>query len=154
MQKRLSASKVVVVLELLKAVAPFIFVIINIHLSTANFVCGIVHDSDNYTSSWFDVDIRYTENIEYFTTCKVSPEEKKYCCDPLSIQQVSWNIGKEVTAQVFDLDSGLFSNPVTLQISGEGFDVFPDMFLQDAISLEGMADKILFNANNISVNIK
>lgn len=95
--------------------------------ASANFACGEVGGIGNFTSSWFDVQVYYSQNATEKTSCKVSPDGGKYCCDPLQIKSVSWQIGKVLNAKV--VQNGYFAGPVNLTISGEGFDVFPKMNL-------------------------
>lgn len=116
----------------------------------ANFACGEVESLRNFSSSWFDVNISYAENPSLTTTCEVSPEGGKYCCDPLSIQGVNWRVGKTLVARI--VQNGYFAEPVTLTISGEGFDVFPKMTLRRGVIFRNLTE-VSVGKLNVSFNI-
>ncbi len=124
----------------------------------ANFVCGKVNDSslwnpDRVSASWFDVRVYYSESPEKQTTCKVSPADNKYCCDPSDIEGVAWQIGKEVNAEIFDSDKGYVAGPVSRIISGEGYDVFPEMSLKKVIRIHEPTQSVYLGTSKIFVNI-
>jgi len=143
-------------------VAYLLFFIMVTPLVSANFVCGkvnsvgsvVVNGSQEIISpSWFNVIVYYSEDPSESTSCKVSPADNKYCCDPQDIKGVSWQIGKEVSAEIFDSEKGYVSNKVSLIISGEGYDVFPEMFLEKAVQIHSPASGILLNKTKIFFNI-
>lgn len=130
----------------------FIFIFI-LPFVSGNFVCGQVLDPGNLSSSWLKVSVFYYENPGKTTNCSVSPEENKYCCDPLDIKEVSWRAGKVVGARILDLEHGLIAGPVNLTITGEGFDIFPRMNLQHIYTIHGPNTTLLFNTNRVFVNV-
>ncbi|MFH1290478.1 MAG: hypothetical protein ABIH92_03655 [Nanoarchaeota archaeon] len=132
---------------LLAVLVTFVFA----HGVRANFVCGEIRDEEDVLASWFDVSVYYTEAPEFYTSCKVSPEENKYCCDPNGIDDVNWEIGKEVGARVFE--RGYVAGPVSLVISGEGYDVFPEMQLKKVIKVHQPNSSVYLKAEEIFVNV-
>ncbi len=110
----------------------FFIVAVFLQSASAHFVCGVLEDSaDNMSSDWFRVNIYYPENPSAFASCSVSPEEKKYCCDVEEIPSLEgWEIGKIVSTEVFDEGLGYFSGPVSVETTGEGYDVLENMELK------------------------
>lgn len=130
------------------------FLIISSFSVSANFACGSVESEGDYLPAWFDVIVSYQENPEYKTSCKVSPANNKYCCDPLQISQVNWGIGKYLEAEILDTRRGYFAESVALSISGEGYDIFPEMQLKRAVRIISPDSKILPNDDSeIFVNV-
>lgn len=127
-----------------------ILLILSLDLVSANFVCGKLN-SEGISPSWFDVEIYYSENTSAIGSCKVSPQEGKYCCDPFEIEEVNWKVGKEINAHIYD--DGYVAGPVSLTISGEGFDVFPDMNLDKVIEFNSPNQSIFVNVSEINFNI-
>lgn len=125
-----------------RGIRGFLFIVVSLlfglFLSTgvsANFGCGVLHSSiDNMSSDWFLVEVFYTDNPLEFTTCKVSPEDKKYCCDLDSIDD-TYEVGREIGARVLDSEASYFSSEVYTVTSGNGFDVFDDLYLQKIINV-------------------
>jgi hypothetical protein len=120
----------------------------------ANFVCGEVQNTEKISASWIEVLTYYSEDPAKISTCKISPENNRYCCDPLSIADVDWQVGKQINAEIFDAENGYVSNPVNLQITGEGYDVFPIMQLEEAISINSPNTTIISDSEvlfNVSI---
>lgn len=126
----------------------FIFIIPS---TSANFVCGIVNNSESISTSWFNVKIYYTSNPSNYTVCKVSPDENKYCCDPENIKGASWAIGKEINASIEE--NGYIANPVSLTITGAGYDLFPSLELKKIININEPSSSLYFNDTFIKINV-
>jgi hypothetical protein len=119
-------------------------------------VCGVVKNSeDNKSSSWNEVRAYYPENINQFSSCEVSPENNKYCCDVQLIPPVgSWRIGKIVFAEVYDSESGYVAGPVSIATTGEGYDVLPEMQLEKVLNLYSPLNRIILsNQSSIFLNL-
>jgi len=114
-------------------------------------VCGLVNDAHDVQASWFNVDIYYTEDPSKVSSCQVSPSDNKYCCDAQEVEGVSWAIGKEINAEI--LSNGYSAGPVSLSITGEGFDIFPELNLEKIIQFHSPNSSLIFNANQVFVNI-
>ncbi len=127
----------------------FVFLIISSSVS-ANFVCGEVNSPEDLEAGWFDVTIYYSEETQKTSSCKVSPENK-YCCDPNEIEGVAWDIGKEVNAKI--LKDNYVATPVSLIISGEGYDIFPTLELVKALTIHEPNLSMYVNVSNILVNV-
>lgn len=131
-----------------------LFFLVSIQLVSANFACGIVKDSEeNISAAWMDVNVYYSEAPDKITTCKVSPAEGKYCCDPQDIKGVSWAIGKEINAEILDIQKGYVAGPVSLIVTGEGYDLFPDMQIEKAIKIHSLSNGEIINTSRIFVNV-
>jgi hypothetical protein len=117
---------------------------------SANFVCGSVV-GDDVNPAWFEVNVWYSERPDSYTTCLVSPEEGKYCCDPEEIDDVQWAVGKEVNAQI--VERGFATQTESLIISGEGFDVFPDLTLEKSVVVHEPAESIYLKNRTVLVNV-
>jgi len=137
--------------KILVFLAGAFFVLLLTSFTSANFVCGEVNSSVELSSYWFDVMIHYPENPEEYTSCKISPEGGKYCCDPEDIKGVSWDIGKEINAKIFE--KGYVAGPVSLTISGEGYDIFPEMQLKKIVTVHEPNKSVYFNITKIIVNV-
>ena len=122
----------------------FVFILLSAKFVAANFVCGEVLDSEKMSASWYDVRIFYDENNDY-ANCEVSPGGNKYCCDTEAIPGKTWKIGDEVSAEIFDFESGYFAGPVSVITTGEGYDVFPRMQLKKAIKVFEPSKKLIFS---------
>lgn len=116
----------------------------------ANFACGVLNGTGNLSSSWFEVQTYYPSNPLSRTSCGVSPDENKFCCDSDGIQNESWAIGREFIAEVSD--KGYVAGPVRLVFSGEGYDLFPSMQLRKVIAIES-PNKSIYIGDDILVNI-
>ena len=116
---------------------------------SANFVCGKVNAPAGYSSGWVNVIINYVENPSKTTSCQVSPENSKFCCDPTEISAVTWAAGKNVTAVINDNVSGFFAFGVNITISGNGYDVFPEMQLLKGVNIDFPSKSIFSNQNKI-----
>ncbi len=136
---------------LIKFLFFFIF-LISLSDVQGNFACGILNNSENYSSSWENVFVYYSDNPLEYSTCKVNPE-KKFCCDLDEIKSIKWEKGKLIFAEVFDSETGYFAGPVSLITSEEGYDVFPEMSLKKAIKLNSPIKKILINESYIVLNL-
>ncbi len=135
-------------------VAALLIAILVAETASANFVCGKVAPSeDGVSPSWFDVIVYYTDFPDEVTTCKISPADNKYCCDPLQIKSVSWKIGRNISAEIFDLEKGYVAGPVSLIISGEGYDVFPEMQLEKALKIHSPDSGIYINESSVLLNV-
>ncbi|GBE20022.1 hypothetical protein BMS3Abin17_00754 [archaeon BMS3Abin17] len=130
-----------------------LFVTLLIPSIEASFVCGIVKNSLETSASWINVIVYYSDVQEKQTTCDVSPDENKYCCDTEDIAGVSWAIGKQVSAKIFDINKGYVAEPVNLYLSGEGYDVFPEMQLEKAIRVYSPEDGSIISDSRVFVNV-
>jgi len=99
---------------------------------SAGFACGQIKPYENVEPQWMEVRV-YDNNLEASVKCSVSPAENKFCCDAEAIPDFTWKVGKEIKAEIYD--ESYFTEPVSLQITGEGYDVFPLMELKKAINL-------------------
>lgn len=112
---------------------------------SANFVCGIVNDSeDNMSAQWYDVRIFY-EGEGNYASCEISPSGNKFCCDVEDIPESSWEIGDEIFGEIFDSENGYFAGPVSVITTGEGYDVFPEMQLKKAMEIYDPNGKLYFS---------
>lgn len=121
--------------------------ILNISFVSSTFVCGFVSDSDKFSADWIEVKVYYAENELDFTNCQVSPENK-FCCDLENISSVNFSVGKKVFAEISDLKTGVSGGPVFLYLTGEGYDLFPDMKLRETISLNISDNQIILNSSS------
>lgn len=122
--------------------------ILNLSFVSSTFVCGFVNDSDKFSADWIDVKVYYAENYLDFTNCQVNPENK-FCCDLENISSVNFSVGKKVFAEIYDLKKGVFGGPVFLYLTGEGYDLFPDMKLREIISLNISDNQIILNSSSL-----
>jgi hypothetical protein len=129
-----------------------LFGIILISNVSASFACGNINDSSKLAGSWIEAQVYYNEKPSDITTCKTSPENK-FCCDLQSIEGVTWESGKLVSAEVFLPELGYVAGPKQLTISGEGYDVFPDMQLKKVITFNQEPDRILLNKSKIILDL-
>lgn len=126
-----------------------IMFIFNLSLISANFVCGEVKDSiDNRSSSWYFVNIFYSDKPENINKCEVSPAGNKFCCDAEEIPRNFWKIGLDISAEIYDNVSGYLAGPVKLKSSGEGYDIFPEMRLEKGIKLNSIIKRLIYSKNN------
>lgn len=113
------------------------------YFASAHFVCGQVNDSvENVSPAWFNVKVFYSSTPQNYTTCQVSPEENKYCCDVESLNPdgsymlgTPWTPGLNVSAQVHSHLTGYVAGPVFLKTTAEGYDVFPSMQIKKVINI-------------------
>jgi len=131
----------------------FLILFIRISFVSANFACGEVLNNLEVNPSWLEASIRYSDNPDYIATCKISPGNRKYCCDPRAIRQVNWMIGKELSARIFNQYPAYLSDSVSLNISGGGFDVFPLLKLRKGIIIHEPRETLYVNLTKIFVNI-
>jgi hypothetical protein len=127
-------------------------IILEISLASASFACGYVNDSEKLSASWIEVMVYYDENPSDSVICKTSPENK-FCCDLEQITSVTWETGKMVHAEVFNPELGYVAGPVSLFVTGEGYDVFPDMELKKAINFKQPLKTILVNDSEVFFNL-
>ncbi len=108
----------------------------------AGFACGQVV-GNGLEPQWMGVKV-YESRIN-FTSCQVSPDENKFCCDAEAIPGFSWVKGKQIYSEIFDNETGYFAKEVSLKISGEGYDVFPTLYLEKAIKVNNWSKVFLSN---------
>jgi hypothetical protein len=132
-----------------------LFFIISVYSVSAHFVCGIVQDSpDNVSSSWMNVRVFYPSNPLQFTSCQISPQDNKYCCDSEAIPGKTWKIGDVVNAEVYESNLGYFAGPVSVTTTGEGYDLFPNMQIRKAIEIYSPINNLLIsNSSDILLNL-
>lgn len=132
-----------------------IFIFFMISNVSAHFVCGKVNDSiDNVTSDWISVNAYPYNYPNKITSCKVSPNENKYCCDLETIDNYKWKIGDNVITEVFDNESGYVSGPVSIILTGEGYDVMPEMMFEKAMNIYSPDKRlILSNSTIVMLNL-
>jgi hypothetical protein len=130
----------------------FLILIINLSFVSSNFVCGFVNNSQEFSSSWANVVVYFEENKSDFTECKINPENK-FCCDLDNISSVNFSVGKKVFAEVFDEKSGFVAGPVSLYLTDAGYDVFPEMKLEKALTATFSDKNIVVNKSSILINL-
>lgn len=119
---------------------------------SSNFVCGTVNNHEGISPAWTNVIVYFEENISDFTDCKINPENK-FCCDLENISSVEFGVGKKVFAEVFDKEKGIVGGPVSLYLTDTGYDVFPDMELEKAITPSLSEENLFINQSSISINL-
>lgn len=124
----------------------------SLSFANANFACGFVNNSQEYSSNWKTVMLYQEENYSNFINCKINPENK-FCCDLEEISNTKLSVGDNVSAEIFDDINGLVAGPVSLIITGEGYDLFPNMTLHKAIIINYPIERILINQSSILANI-
>ncbi len=132
--------------------AVFFIILFSLSHVSSNFVCGFVNDSQNFSSSWSKVIIYPDENHSKIIQCEINPENK-FCCDTEELPAFNYSVGKKIFAEVFDQDAGFVAGPVNLYLTGEGYDLFPQMNLQKAITINSPIEKIFVNQSSIILNI-
>lgn len=120
-----------------------IILLLAIPFVRAGFACGQITPLGNIQPQWMEVRIYY-ENIDEFVRCSVSPAENKFCCDAEAIPGFIWEVGEEIKAEIYN--ENYFTEPVSLKITGEGYDVFPLMNLKKAVTLNNFS-KIIFGSS-------
>lgn len=129
------------------------FIIANSGFVAANMACGQVQNTGNESSSWLAVTLFYSSTPNKTTSCQVSPRDNKFCCDPEDIQGITWAIGKNLTALIVDQEKNIYAPPVTLTISGGGYDLFSQLIPQKVLVLTGSRQKVYTNITSYFVNI-
>ncbi len=131
-----------------------VFALVSMYSVSAHFVCGQVLDSsDNTSASWSTVRIFYPSNPLKFTTCQVSPQENKYCCDSEAIPGKTWKIGDVVSAEIFESHDDLAAGPVSVTTTGESYDIFPTMQLEKVINVYKPNSSLIISKNpNVLLN--
>ena len=129
----------------------FALIILIPPLINAHFVCGELRDSDEMQAQWYDVRVFYPYDREEYSECQVSPAGNKYCCDIRNIKD-GWNVGEEVSAEVFDNENGYVAGPISLITSGEGYDVFPSMKLEKVVKVHNLEKLIISDSNLFLLN--
>lgn len=122
-----------------------VFVLFFLESSSANFVCGVVNDSDdNMSAQWYNARIFY-EGRDNYGSCEISPAGNKFCCDVEEIPGSSWKIGDEIFGEIFNPESGYFAGPVSVITTGDGYDIFPEMKLKKAMEIYNPDGKLFFS---------
>ena len=158
MENKVSERKISLLLLFSLAATVFSFSAVSAH-----FVCGqVLNSPDNVSAAWMPVNVFYPATPAKFTTCQVSPQGDKYCCDteaknltdPSGFQMgKAWTIGSVVSADVYSPSTGYSAGPVSLTTTGNGYDLFPDMQMQKVISIYSPnASLIISNDTEISLN--
>jgi len=119
-------------------------------LVSANFACGTIQSSIINLPPWANVFVYYDENPSITTSCIANPEHK-FCCDLEEIH-LNWSVQKLVHAIVMDSNQNLIGGPTSLLTSEEGYDVFPEMFLETAISIAPF-QRVNVNKSSVTLNI-
>lgn len=128
----------------------FAGVLFSLSFISSNFACGIVSDSEEFSSSWGNVLIYEDEKPLKIASCKINPENK-FCCD---IEELgNFTFGDEIYAEVFDEELGIISESVSLVITGEGYEIFPQLNPQKAIYIHSPSGRIFVNQSNIYLNL-
>jgi len=123
------------------------------HQATAKFVCGKVNSSAEFSADWLNIMVYYPEDSSKYTVCKATPEENKYCCDLEAIPTIKWKVGKNVSAEVYDAISGYVAGPVSLSITPEGYDIFPEMSISKALDIISPKNEVYLNLSSILLNV-
>lgn len=114
----------------------FLFGIFLFPLASANFLCGeVLPATDGYQPSWLEVTLSYADNPSQYTSCEVSPDGNKYCCDPHRITSRTWFIGAPFRAEIVSPETGYLASEVFTSSTGQGVDLFPPMQLEKVISV-------------------
>jgi hypothetical protein len=130
-----------------KIIFGIILALMIVHTVSAGFTCGEVLDSDyGDSASWVVVNI-YSNNSKNFAQCQISPAGNKYCCDPEAIPGSSWKVGNVYYSEVYDNLTGYSSGPVSLIVSGQGYDIFPQMKLDKAVKISNPRQRVIFSNN-------
>ncbi len=120
----------------------FLFLILNTSFASSSFACGVVLDSETISSDWANVIVYFEENKSDFTNCQVNPE-KKFCCDLENISSIKSEAGKKVFAEVYDVKRDLSAGPVYVYLTDKGYDLFPDMIIENSIDFN-ISDREIF----------
>jgi hypothetical protein len=127
----------------------FFLLLFSLSFVSSKFVCGYVNNSMESSSDWAKVIVYPDLKPLSFIECKVNPEHK-FCCDLWD--NVS-SVGNKITAEVFDGKAGFVAGPVSLLLTEEGYDIFPLMNIQNAITINSPNESIFINQSLVSVNI-
>lgn len=130
----------------------FFILLFSLSFVSSNFVCGFVNDSQNFSSSWANVIIYPDENHSSIINCEVN-SENKFCCDTEEIPSFTYTVGKKIFAEIFDQKAGFVAGPVSLYLTGEGYDLFTQMNLQKAIIINSPGERIFINQSSVLLNI-
>lgn len=144
-RKNLLKKRVVLIFILLG------FSVLSIYPINAHFVCGkVLNSPDNVSASWFPVRIYYPSNPLEFTTCQVSPQNNKYCCDAEAISHENiWKIGDVVSAEIYDPSLIYVARPVSVTTTGQGYDVFPEMQIRKVINIHSPNETLVLSNKTI-----
>jgi hypothetical protein len=129
----------------------FIF-ILSLSFVSSNFACGFVNNSKQFSSSWSNVVIYKAENTSNVVPCKINPESK-FCCDLEEIRGAKFKVGEKISAELFDEKSGFVAGPVSLFLTGEGYDIFPQLNLEKAIIINSPNESIFINESLVYFNL-
>lgn len=127
-----------------------LLILISSNLVAAKFLCGEVVPTDEMTPSWYDVKVYLTSNENYFSTCKVSPDNFRYCCDLDLIYdnyKYRWKMGDVFSTKITDVSSGYFALPKNITLTGEGYDIAPILNLEKAIKIIQPKNKLIISEN-------
>jgi hypothetical protein len=103
----------------------------------AHFVCGEVNNADDGTAGgWREMTIYPVADNSKTTTCQISPEGNKYCCDSENIDGYTWVIGDVIGAKIIDSGDGYYADEVSVVTTGEGYDSLPDVQLKHVIEID------------------
>jgi hypothetical protein len=116
---------------------------------SSKFVCGFVNNSQESSSDWTKVVVYPDGKPLSFIECKVNPE-KKFCCD---LWDNASSVGNKILAEVLDEKTGFVAGPVSLLLTEEGYDVFPIMNIQNAISINYPNESIFINKSSVTINL-
>ena len=125
------------------AVFSLFALILSLSSASAHFVCGqVLNSPGNVSAAWMPVNVFYPATPMQFMTCRVSPQENKYCCDIESqypngsyVMGKAWTIGSAVSAEIYSPSTGYSAGPVSVVTTGNGYDAFPDMQLDKVINI-------------------
>lgn len=132
----------------------FLALIVAVPFVQANFVCGQVNDApDNNSAAWYNVHIYYSDLRNNYSSCDISPDENKFCCDAENISGRAFKVGQMIYSEVYDNETGYVAGPVSLVSTSEGYDVFPVMNLLKVINIYSPKNRlILSNLSSILFN--
>lgn len=129
-----------------------LLLILEISLVSANFACGYVNDAEDFSGVWQDVLVYYDENPSYKTSCKIS-SENKFCCDLEKVQEINWETGKLVFAEIYSPQENYIAGPVSGLTTEDSYFVLPEMTLTKVINFNQPIKKILINESEVLINL-
>lgn len=132
-------------------VCMFLIILFCFPLLNAKFACGYVNSSSSYSPSWEKVIVWAEEKPTIFTSCSANPENK-YCCDLDELASVNLNPGKKIIAEIYNSENGLVAGPVSKLITEEGYEIFPQLNLEEAIKLNLTDNSLVINQSSIQIN--
>lgn len=105
---------------------------------TAKFICGEVSPAQEISPSWHEVEAFLAEDKTQSSNCLVSPSNNRYCCDIDAIKDKTnyeWSPGDIFKIKITETSSGYFATEKTIALTGEGYDIAPNLDLQKAIEI-------------------